>query len=162
MRTSARAVSPFREISQDLGLTDQSPMQSGVLIGCFMRAAQSLHPEPLAAALREYPLQQLRLGESPLPDVVIHSGVLCVDGMSARFSKRRDALARQCHRNTLIGGPVEIPYGCAERRRGVLIRFRSTARHRGSEKLWALRRHMPHAGAAHGLAGYVDAALVNR
>src|SRR5215470_265011 len=66
------------------------------------------HPS-LFELLREHPRDQRWFGVGPLPDVVVYSGVLGGQGISAGFFSGRDTVAREGHRNRLIGRTVEIP-----------------------------------------------------
>src|SRR4029079_13331869 len=44
------------------------------------------------ATLREYPADQCRFGEGPLPGIVVHAGVFRVERMRTRFLQGRDAI----------------------------------------------------------------------
>src|SRR5262249_44272873 len=63
----------------------------------------------LFATLGEYPLHQLRFGESPFPYIVVYASVLRVEGLTSCFPSCRHSLTRHRHRHGLIGVPVEIP-----------------------------------------------------
>src|SRR5579872_1575455 len=81
--------------------------------------------------------------------------------MSSRFPSGCDALARYCHRNRLVGVPMEIPYRGFNRASAIVFRNTSTADRSGREKVRAIRDYVPRACPAHGLAHHIDAALID-
>jgi len=115
----------------------------------------------LAAALREHPLHQRRLAESPLPNIVVYTRILSVKGPTACFPSCRNTVTRHGHRNGLIGIPVKVPNGRINRSRAIIGRDTSAAAHRCGEKRRTMRDHMPGPRATHGLPCYTDAALID-
>src|SRR5262249_114082 len=116
----------------------------------------------IRATLGEYPLHQFRFGESPFPCIVVYASVLRVEGPASGFPSCRDTVTRHGHRNGLVGVPVEVPQWRTNPPGAVLGRDASTPDHRRGEKPWAIRDHIPHARASHGLPRHVDTPLINR
>src|SRR5712671_3831997 len=103
----------------------------------------------LATALREEPLHQFRLGESPFPDVVVYAGVLGVPGPPSRFASSGDTVAGHGRGNGLVGVPMEVPQRGVNRPGAILGGDASTADHGSGKKLGTMRDHIPSARASH-------------
>src|ERR1700734_98633 len=115
----------------------------------------------LAEAVREYPFDQNRLGESPLPDFMVHACVFGIERMASRFASGSDTFARYGHRNGLVGVSVKAPQRRLQRFGAVFGGFASATRDCGGEKVRPSRDYVPHSRAAHRLTRHVNSSVVN-
>src|SRR5882724_2623982 len=115
----------------------------------------------LGTALGEEPLRQLRLGVDPLPDVVVDTRVFGVERMAAGFAACSDAVAGSRDRDGLVRVAVKVPEGRVNGGGAVVGGEAGAERHGCREDARTVGDDVPDASAAHGLAGDVDAAIID-
>ena len=90
------------------------------------------------AALCKQPSGQFRLGEGPLPDVVVYPGILSGERVSAGFAAGGHAITRQRDGNSLVRGAVEVPQRSVRRGGAGVLRNAAAAGYGSGEKVGRL------------------------
>lgn len=124
-------------------------------------SVSSMTRQSLAVFLREEPMDQRWFGVGPLPDVVVHARVFGRERVSAGFPSGCDAVARERDGNGLVGVAVEIPERRLEGVGAVVFLGGAAAGNCGCEESGTSSDDVPGSGTSHGLAGDVDAAVID-